>query len=202
MSELVMRKIDGKNKLFKKTVKKCDDKEEKGEKHDSAKEEKAEKKEHKEHPEFSKKTTDQIAHDHIREGKEDGQEKDDPGENSRAYHTESMKGRESRYGKKEKMGKGGGGGMDRAHRGLNDWFDKHEGKEEGSSNKGIEKERKRQGYDKKEQRRQDKIQGEPTSMEEKMDKLMGKGGGGGVRHGKKAKKLSFAAYSAKKWEKK
>jgi hypothetical protein len=101
MSELVMRKMDGKNKLFKKTVKKCDDKEEKGEKHDSAKEEKAEDKEHKEHSEFPKKVTDQIAHDHIKEGKEEG--------------------------KKES---------------------------------------------------------------------------GGVRHGKKAKKMSFAAHSAKKWEKK
>lgn len=32
---------------------------------------------------------------------------------------------------------------------LNNWLDKVEGKPEGSSNKGIEKERVRQGYDKK-----------------------------------------------------
>lgn len=32
---------------------------------------------------------------------------------------------------------------------LNNWLDKAEGKAEGSSNKGIEKERVRQGYDKK-----------------------------------------------------
>ena len=114
MSELVMRKIDGKNKLFKKTVKKCEDKEEKGEKHDGPKEEKAEEKEHKEHPEFSKKDTDKIAHDHM------------------------------------KMGKGGGEGC-----------------------------------------------GDGKNMT--YNKI---GKGGGVRHGKKAKKLSFFGNSAKKWEKK
>jgi NACalpha-BTF3-like transcription factor len=178
MSELVMRKIDGKNKLFKKTVKKCDDKEEKGEKHDGPKEEKAEQKEHKEHPEFSKKDTDKIAHDHV------------------------------------KMGKGGGG-MDRAHRGLNDWMDEHEGKKKGDSNKHIMEERKRQGYDDANSEKTIKTimahtgasrssatkqLGEEHERSER-DKI-GKGGGGGERHGKKAKKLSFAAYSAKKWEKK
>lgn len=39
--------------------------------------------------------------------------------------------------------------MDRAHKGLNDWMDKHEGRKEGSSNVAIAKERKAQGYDKK-----------------------------------------------------
>ena len=36
--------------------------------------------------------------------------------------------------------------MDRASKGMMDFFDKHEGRAEGSSFKGINKERVRQGY--------------------------------------------------------
>jgi hypothetical protein len=74
MAEFVMRKIDGKMKMFKKIVKKHEDKEEekKGEVDESPKEEKAEEKEHEEHPEFSKKIPAKIAHDHLKKGKGGG----------------------------------------------------------------------------------------------------------------------------------
>ena len=36
--------------------------------------------------------------------------------------------------------------MDRASKGLMDWMDKHEGRKEGDSFRGINKERVRQGY--------------------------------------------------------
>jgi hypothetical protein len=162
MSELVMRKMDGKNKLFKKTVKKCDDKEEKGEKHDSAKEEKAEDKEHKEHSEFPKKVTDQIAHDHMKMGKGGG-------------------------------GKGGGNPFhiskeedEKSKKDFKELHTIHHGHVVAKSHLGNADE--------------DEAGGRGHYRGDKID--MGKGGGGGVRHGKKAKKMSFFANSAKKWEKK
>lgn len=46
-------------------------------------------------------------------------------------------------------------------KGLNDFLDKHEGREVGSSTKAILKERKRQGYDKSKSKALKKAKAEP-----------------------------------------
>jgi hypothetical protein len=192
---LVMRKIDGKMRLFKKTVKKVEEKdekkdekvenkeekgekhekEEKGEVHHGAKEEKAEEKEHKEHPEFSKKTTDQIAHDHIKKGKGGGD-----GDNM-TY---------------KKIGKGCGKGG-----GSGDPGSPPEDEREHWGNEPYKARDKYYHHEESENRKKDWEHHEhkdpaKKQIHEIVDKDFGKGGG------KKSKKLSFAAYSAKKWEKK
>jgi len=124
MSHLVLRKVDGKWKMFNKITKRTEgagseDKKElesKMEKRDEKEDKQIEKdtpKEHKEHPEFSKKVAKKIAADHASEGKGGGMEKTMKEFKEGKLHSGSKKGPEVTSRKQAiaigmNSGKGGG----------------------------------------------------------------------------------------------